>query len=170
MRRFPPQHAAPSCSQHYAPPIPPQRAEQLADEARAPDAAAKTWMGLGRKRPCVLVEHLYYWDWLDCCPVPVVHALLHNVLGSFLAFALRKITDDVANDEAGTYITAEGRKLLLERRRDAVATHDIGRAYKCVVKHLGLYTFEVRRGGGGEASFRGACARGRAPRGERAGE
>lgn len=82
---------------------------------------------------------LFYFDWCDSVVVPVVHALLHNVVGGFLSFALRPID---ANTNPATVISREARNLLRRRRREIIPTSDIGRGYKCVVKHLGMYTFE----------------------------
>lgn len=76
---------------------------------------------------------------MDGFTVPVAHALLHNVFGSFLAFALRRPTE---GDDPNTIISPASRRSIAERGRHIIATSDIGRTYKCLLKHLGLYTFE----------------------------
>lgn len=94
---------------------------------------------LGRKCSCSTIRWLWYFDWLDGFPVPVAHALLHNVFGGFLVFALRKPAE---GDDPDTIISKEGRRRIADLGRHIIATSDIGRTYKCVLKHLGLYTFE----------------------------
>lgn len=122
------------CPHHATFPI--YRAAQLGEEA---DQPGSNTTALGRKCSCSIVQWLWYFNWLDGFPVAVAHALLHNVFGSFLAFALRKPAD---GDYPGTIVTPEGRRSIAELGRHVIPTSDIGRAYKCVLKHLGLYTFE----------------------------
>ena len=65
-----------------------------------------------------------------------MHALLHNVVGRFLRFALRK------GGAADTTISAAALRTVEERGRHIIGTRDIGRTYKSITKHLGQYTFE----------------------------
>lgn len=94
---------------------------------------------LGRTGGCVVTQHLWYFSWSDGFPVPVVHALLHGVFKSLVRFMLRDAPPGANSD---TFVSAAARKIILERGTHIIATNDIGRAYKCVFKHLGLYTFE----------------------------
>lgn len=96
---------------------------------------------MGRNRGCIIVDYLYYFDVIDGFPVPVVHALLHNVFGAFLTFALRPLSD-AAGAAAGTIISREGRAKIAAQGAHIIPTATIGRGYKSVIKHLGLYTFE----------------------------
>ncbi|KAI8463463.1 MAG: hypothetical protein J3K34DRAFT_366483 [Monoraphidium minutum] len=86
-----------------------------------------------------MLDWLWYLDWNDTFIVPVVHALLHNVFGKFLTFALRQVAADT---DAATVISREARKTLAARVDEVIPTADIGRTVKCPLKHLGLYTFE----------------------------
>ena len=133
---------------HAPPPGPPPpphttRAERRGREAAAPYRTkaeqTEAQKRLGRTGRCIITQMLPYFDWCDSFIVPVVHALLHNVAGGFLCFALRPITDTTNRD---TVISNAARKVLRDRRRHIIPTCDIGRGYKCVVKHPGLYTFE----------------------------
>lgn len=114
------------------------RAVQLGKEADQLAPGSKP-TALGRNCSCSIVQWLWYFDWLDGFPVAVAHALLHNVFGGFLTFALRKPAD---GDDLDTIVSKEGRRSIAQLGRHLIATSDIGRAYKCVLKHLGLYTFE----------------------------
>lgn len=132
-------HTRSAVSQHPHPDacFPPKcRAAQLGALADAGGDAKE----LGRKFSCIFNNWLWYFDWQDGFPVPIVHALSHNVFGAFLAFALRKLSD---GDNRETIISRASRKVIAERSHQLLATMDMGRSYKCIIKHLGSYTFEV---------------------------
>mgnify|MGYP001807760021 CR=1 FL=1 len=86
---------------------------------------------------------LWYFDPIDGYPAPWVHALIHNTFGAFLAWALRKVTPDTNPD---LVISREARRRIALMGAggacEIIPTADIGRSYKCVLKHLGQYTFE----------------------------
>ena len=94
---------------------------------------------LGRTRGCVMTQHLWCFSWSDGFPVPVVHALLHGVFKSLLRFMFRDVGAGVDPD---TIVSKTARKDILQRGAHLIPTADIARGYKCVIKHLGIYTFE----------------------------
>lgn len=97
---------------------------------------------LGRSGGCVITEHLWYFSWSDGFPVAVVHALLHSVFRSLLRFMFRDVAPGIEPD---TIVSKAARKTILKRGAQIIPTNDIGRGYKCVIQHLGMYTFEDLR-------------------------
>jgi hypothetical protein len=96
---------------------------------------------MGRNGTCIIPKYLYYFNMIHGFPVPVVHALLHNVFGPFPSFCLRPLRDS-GNTPAGSIITQAGRRAIAAQATHLIPHSTMGRRYKSVLKHLGLYTFE----------------------------
>jgi hypothetical protein len=59
----------------------------------------------------------------------------------FLSFCLRSPGDTTGNDD-NTIIGREGRAKIAKKGARLVSHGTMGRGYKSVLRHLGMYTFE----------------------------